>query len=328
MDTEKTIGAKLPIRDILWSNPGWFRADLGEPDALIRSIKTSGLQVPVLLTKDLLVIDGARRIMAYVAMGRKEIPVVISSDWDTVMDHLARTREAEATGLPFQRMGWDEMDTLWRIAVTPLYLPKRIARGVATKKARQQGEELEATPTVHNINQDIGRAFGIDPAHVKGVRDIFASLRGIQEDLRPTAAELRPLTDHIKAVEERNPNGSFTGLFGIRNIFRAVARGELSFREAAQLIEEREEKKRRPRNQVSGWEDNRRRNYAPTESEIVKNFCSVVEHYGEQAQRLMPGDDGLDVLDLARQLRTAVNRFNALRRRLLESGTATEGEQE
>lgn len=327
MDTEKKIGAKLPIRDILWSNPGWFRAELGEPDALIGSIKASGLQVPVLLRKDLLVIDGARRIMAYVAMGRKEIPVVISDDWDTVIDHLTHTREAEATGLPFQRMSWDEMDILWRIAVAPLYAPKRIARGVETKRAKRNGEEPEPPPILHSINQDIGRAFGIDPAHVKGVRDVFASLRGIQEDLRPTAAELRPLTDHIKAVEARNPNGSFTGLFGIRNIFRAIARGEMTFSEAAQLIEEREGKKNRSRNQVSGWEDDRRRN-APTESEIMKNFCSVLEHYGEQAQRLMPGDDGLNVLDLARQLRTAVNRFNALRRRLLESGTDTEGEQE
>lgn len=327
MDTQKKIGAKLPIRDILWSNPGWFRAEIGQPDDLIRSIKASGLQVPVLLTGDLLVIDGARRIMAYVAMGRKEIPVVISDDWDTVIDHLARTREAEATGLPFQRMSWDEMDTLWRIAVAPLYAPKRVARGIETKKARQRGEEVEPAPVLHSINQDIGRAFGIDPAHVKGVRDIFASLRGIQEDLQPTAAEMRPLTGLIEAVEGRNPNGSFVGLFGIRNVFRSIARGDMTFKEAAQLIEEREGRKNRSRNQVIGWEDSRRRN-PPTESEIVKNFCSVIEHYGEQAQRLVPGDDGLDVVDLARQLRTAVNRFNALRRRLLESGKDTEGEQE
>ena len=325
MDTQKTIGAKLPIRDILWSNPDWFRAEFEEPDALVKSIKESGLQVPVLLTSDLLVIDGARRIMAYVAMGRKEIPVRITNDWDEVVEHLAQTREAEASGLPFQRMSWEEMDTLWRVAVTPLYGPKRVERGLATRKARQQGEDVEPT-TIHGINIDLGRAFGVDEAHVKGVRDIFSCLRGIREDLKPTAAQLKPLVALIQSVEASNPNGTFSGLFRVRNVLRAVARGEMSFDDAAEEINEQERRRNRPRNQVIDWET-RRRIHAPTESDIMRNFCSVVEQYGEQAQRLSPGED-LDAVALAQQLRTAVNRFNALRRRLLESGTDTQKEQE
>lgn len=307
------------------ANPEWFRASLGNPDALIASINESGLQVPVLVRKDLLVIDGARRIMAYVAMGHKEIPVVISDDWDTVIEHLIQTRKAEASGLPHQRMGWEDLDTLWRIAMIPLYQPKRVARGIETKKAKKEGT-YEEPPAAHSINEDMGRAFSIEPFHVKGVRDIFACLRGIQEDRKPTKAQVKPLVDLIKAAEARNPHGSFEGLYGIRNILRAVSRGDMSFSEAADLIKEREERKHKPRNQVGEWEHRRRRQPA-TESDIVRNFCAVIEQYGEQAQRLTPGDD-LDNNELAKQIRTAVNRFNALRRRLLENGADTQGEQE
>lgn len=308
------------------ANPEWFRTDLGDPEALISSINELGLQMPVLVRKDLLVIDGARRIMAFVAMGHKEIPVVISDDWDTVIEHLVQTRKAEASGLPHQRMGWEDLDTLWRIAVAPLYLPKRVARGVETKKARKRGEPDQEAPPANKINEDMGRAFNIEPSNVRGVRDIFSCLRGIQEDRKPTKAQLKPLVDLIRATEARNPHGSFSGLYGIRNILRAVSRGDMSFAEAADLIKEREGRKQKPRDQIEEWR-HRRRTQAPTESDIVRNFCAVIEQYGEQAQRLMPGDD-LDHGELAKKIRTAVNRFNALRRRLLENGTDTQGEQE
>src|SRR4029453_14723374 len=95
---------RMPIRDILWSNPEWFRISIGDVEPLSRSIREQGLQVPILLTEDLLVLDGARRIMAYMSMGRKEIPVVVTNDWDRVIGPRGPPRPAEKSARPFENL--------------------------------------------------------------------------------------------------------------------------------------------------------------------------------------------------------------------------------
>jgi len=315
----------MPIRDILWSNPEWFRISVGDVEPLSRSIKEQGLQVPILLTEDLLVLDGARRIMAYMSMGRKEIPVVVTNDWDRVIEHLEHTRTVEASGLPFEHMQWDDLETLWRVGIIPLYQPTKTAKMLAArKKGRKPSQPAERGDVP--VNSALGRAFAMEQSTARALRDTFAALRGIEEKYAPTDDQKKSLRMLIRQVETKSPGGKFTGIYGIRNLLREFSKGHIPLDEAANLVESREPSRRRARDQVRVWERNRREN-PPTESEIVENFVRVITQFGEEAQRFQNFESSLNVEPLTGQIRTAVNRFNALRRRL-ESGATTEGEQD
>lgn len=316
----------MPIRDILWSNPEWFRISIGDVESLSRSIKEQGLQVPILLTEDLLVLDGARRIMAYMSMGRKEIPVVVTNDWDRVIGHLEHTRTVETSGLPFEHMQWDDLETLWRVGIIPLYRPTKTAKMLAARKKGRKSSHPQAERGDLPVNGALGRAFAMEQSTVRALRDTFAALRGIEEKYAPTDDQRKSLRMLIRQVEARSPGGEFTGIYGLRNLLREFSKGEIPLNEVANLVESRELSKRRARDQVRAWEKKRREN-PPTESEIVENFVRVITQFGEEAQRFQNFEPSLNVEPLTGQIRTAVNRFNALRRRL-ESGATTEGEQD
>lgn len=318
---------RMPIRDILWSNPEWFRVSIGDVEPLSRSIKEQGLQVPVLVTEDLLVLDGARRITAYLSMGRKEIPVLVTSDWDKVIEHLERTRAAEAAGLPFEYMSWEDLATLWRLGIIPLYKPKKIARAVETTAARRKGKKTEPPERGDfAVNNALGRASAMKPTAVRALRDTFAALRSIEEKCRPTDDQKKALRTLIRQSEVKSPGGKFTGIHGLRGLLRELAKGEIPLEELDKLVETRELSGQRVRDQVRVWERSRRENPA-TESEIITNFCRVITQFGEESQRFQSFEPGLRTEPLTSQIRTAVNRLNALRRRL-ESGAITEGEQD
>ncbi len=327
MDTEPTGQTRMPIRDILWSNPEWFRVSVGDVQPLVQNIKEQGLQVPILVTEDLLVIDGARRITAYLSMGRKEIPVVVTNDWDRIIGHLERTRTAEASGLPFEYMPWEDLDTQWRLGIIPLYRSAKIAKMLKSVAAKRKGKSPQTQPERGDVavNGGLARAFAMEPSTVKVLRDTFAALRAIDEKLNPTDDQRKALRTLVRQVEAKNPGGTFTGIYGLRGVLREFTKGEIPITAVTNVLDIRERAGRRVKDQVAAWEDNRRRN-PPTESEIVVNFCAVVKQFGEEAQRFQSFEPKLDTEPLITQLRTAVNRFNALRRRL-ESGATTEGEQ-
>ena len=329
MDTEPAGQARMPIRDILWSNPEWFRVSIGDVESLSQSIKKQGLQVPILVTEDLLVLDGARRITAYMSLGRKEIPVVITNDWDRIIGHLEHTRAAEATGLPFEYMSWEDLDTLWRVGITPLYKSTKIAKMVKAVAARRRGKapEVKAERGDVAVNSALGRAFGMDQAIVKALRDSFAALRGIEEKYEPTDDQSKALRMLIRQVEARNPNGTFTGIHGLRNLLREFSRGEIPVDQAAEVLNVREVAGRRPRDQVRGWE-RRRRDHPLTDDQVIANFCRVISQFGEESLRFEGFEPSLNTEPLIGQIRTTVNRLNALRRRLESATQSTEGEQD
>ena len=314
----------MPIRDILWSNPEWFRSDIGDVGPLVQSIKEQGLQVPILITEDLLVLDGARRLTAYMSMGRKEVPVVITNNWDQAIEHLERTRAAEAAGLPFDYMSWEDLDALWRLGMVPLQKPDKIARMLKSRGREVKHRGPKTTSFV--VNDALSRAFAIESSTVKALRDTFAAVRSLEEKLRPTDDQKKALRTLIRQVEAKNPGGKFSGLYGLRNLMREFTKGALPLEEAANIVESREMSGRRVKDQVEAWERNRRTK-PPTESEIIGNFCRVISQFGDEAQRFQDFEEGLDVKPLITQIRITVNRFNALRRRL-ESGATTEGEQD
>lgn len=318
----------MPIRDILWSNPEWFRTNIGDVQPLVQSIKEHGLQVPILLTEDLLVLDGARRLTAYMSMGRKEIPVVITNNWDRVIGHLERTRAVEASGFPFEYMSWEDLDALWRLGIIPLHKSEKIAKMIKTTAERKKRgiPRPAVNSTSFAVNESLSQAFAMEVSTVKGVRDTFAALRGIEEKLRPTDDQKKALRGLVLQAEAKSPDGQFVGLYGLRNLLREFSKGAIPIKDAASILNAKEQSGRRVRDQVTAWEQNRRRVPA-TESEIIANFCRVVSQFGDEAQQFRSFDSKLNTGPLIEQIRVAVNRFNALRRRL-ESGATTEGEQD
>jgi len=76
LDTE-IVTPKIPIEDIIIRDR--FREDLGNIETLSKSIKSVGLLHPIVVSKDLELIAGRRRIEAYKKLGWKEIPFHIVS---------------------------------------------------------------------------------------------------------------------------------------------------------------------------------------------------------------------------------------------------------
>ena len=317
----------MPIRDILWSNPVWFRTSLGDVQPLIQSIKERGLQVPILVTEDLLVLDGARRIVAYMSLGYKDIPVVVTNDWDKVVEHLEHTRAMEASGLPSEHMSWEDLDTVWRLGIIPLYEPKRqanIAAGAAKRWGKKQRTPSRQIP--EPVNTGLSRAFATAMSTVKTLRDLFTAIRLLEGTHDLTDDQKKALRKIVHETESRNPPGKFSGLYGVRNLIRQLSNGTIPIDQITVLANPDNSAKQRIPDQVRAWEQNRRNN-PPTESEVIANFCGVVSHFGEEAQRFQSFDSRLDAESLINQIRIAVNRFNALRRRL-ERGATTESEQD
>jgi hypothetical protein len=313
---------RLPLRDILNANPAWFRGEITDLDDLAASIKKVGLKVPVLLTRDLVMIDGARRVMAYKKLGLDNIPVILTDNWDEVVDYYMSLRKHEAAGLPYQRMKWEELDQLWRIGLVPLYLPKRYESQRRTLTAKKRGEPRPA-PTM-GVNHDLGPMFGMAEGAVKAIRDLFASLRRVR-DARSKQA-VQEAERLINLVEGRNEHGGTEGIYSLRNDLRDLASGKLSAIELKHRVEGRIHGRQAPINRIQR-QYNRELRVPKSESQEVIDFCGVVTHFGDEAERLRTFDVNLNVEPLVKQLRTTVNRLNALRRRL-ENGAKPEGEQE
>jgi hypothetical protein len=263
------------------------------------------------------------------SLGRKEIPIVVTNDWDRIIGHLEHTRAAEAAGLPFEYMSWEDLDTLWRLGITPLYKSTKIAKMVKAVAARRRGKAPEQKTERGDVavNSALGRAFAMDQAVVKALRDSFAALRGIEEKYTPTDDQSKALRTIVRQVEVKNPGGKFTGIYGLRNLLREFSKGEIPLDQAADVLEMRELAGRRPKDQVRGWE-RRRRDHPPTDDQVIANFCRVISQFGEESLRFEDFEPSLNTEPLIGQIRTTVNRLNALRRRLERATQSTEGEQD
>ena len=69
------VVAKIKISDIKIGKR--FRKDLGNTDELAESIRKNHLIYPVIVKKDNLLVDGARRMKAYKKLNRQDIPVIV-----------------------------------------------------------------------------------------------------------------------------------------------------------------------------------------------------------------------------------------------------------
>jgi ParB-like nuclease domain len=163
----------VPTQAILNANPTYIRRDMGDLDALERSIKRSGLQAKVLLAANFEIVDGARRVEVLRRLGIAEVPAVATDDWLQVHSHMIRTRELERLCPDLVKpLDWDEVNDLYWGVYHRLYEPvrfleqgngpRRIKRHKYTDHLKKYGEGVKYSRYLNQVADMLGLA----PANV------------------------------------------------------------------------------------------------------------------------------------------------------------------
>jgi ParB family chromosome partitioning protein len=72
MTNNLSSGNEMPINSIIITNR--TRKDFGNISSLAESISSAGLLQPIVINENNVLIDGQRRIKAYIQLGRRELP--------------------------------------------------------------------------------------------------------------------------------------------------------------------------------------------------------------------------------------------------------------
>ena len=199
----------LDVKYIKNANAAWARTDLGPLGDLTKSIKQDGIRRPLLIRKDYLMIDGARRFTVAVAQRMPAVPVIFVEDWPTLAAHFD---PAAPDSLP---MNWPDLLEFWNNVLTPLYRDQRYSQGVATRKATNDTGEAAARPVYSAYTRHLATLYKTEPATIKLFRDYFLRLQKASDqfpgfykgvlDAMPTGEEARNLAQSrfIKSLMER-----------------------------------------------------------------------------------------------------------------------------
>lgn len=219
----------LPVRQIIDSNLAWVRQDVGPlDDELQAHMKRHGLLLPILLTKDMLVADGARRIVRAQRLGWKTIPVRVTSDWDVVTAHFARQRELAAEGIPTKPMTWEETLELAAGPMDELYARRRLERN---RQSRLQNRERQRAgvpaPKMDSRKgdfiYDVGVALGWVPSDLRTIREIHSAIR-VFEDQGGDKEQAEALRREVRSFEQDGGEG--VGLYALLRRVRATVKGK------------------------------------------------------------------------------------------------------
>lgn len=163
----------LPLSAIHNANPAWIRDDLGDLTGLAKNLRKQGLVLPVLVTPDAYVIDGARRVEALQQLGTTAIPVVTVDTWEQVVDYFIKARQLEGLGLPFKPLGIMEFGALVN---GPLYrLMKHDAAQRANRSRALRKRGLQNAPSSHaKPTETLATMFGMTQSEVVVRRDIWS----------------------------------------------------------------------------------------------------------------------------------------------------------
>lgn len=161
----------LDVKDIRNSNPAWARSDLGYLDELTADIRRNGIQKPLLVKPDLLLIDGARRLMSAVALKIPTVPIIMVNDWQALVDNF------DPTAPDAQPMEWLDLVEFWQNVLTPIYRERRYERMV-TARRRQHGLRggNEQKPVYSAFTNELATIYKASPATIKVLRDYILKL--------------------------------------------------------------------------------------------------------------------------------------------------------
>lgn len=330
---------RLPVKQILDTNLAWIRREV-EPksrnDQLLRSMRQYGLKLPILLTNDLTVADGARRIVRANTLGWREVPVIVTSDWSVVQNYYANVQRLEAEGEPALPMTWQELMDLISGPLYTLYEGRRKERWLASrienKKARARGEEVKAN-RVTDFLGEVAELLSWPRSDLKGIREALSTIETIAtresalRKLARTPEEAAAVPDNaavLKQMAQRLEAGGGDeegGLYTLVRAVRLVASGQdlstiKTSRAKRNLVESTYRERKEAAVQAQAIE-------APTGRELdgatITNFAKVLSNLGTEARaytHVRPTVVGADAAEAAKDIRVAVTHFNGLARLL------------
>lgn len=172
----------VPLSYIDNAHTSYIRRDVLEDQAtlaaMVKSIRKIGLILPLLITPDSEIIDGAIRLEALRQLGWEAIPVVIAHDWDTVKNYFIEVQRVTNEGMKPKPMWWmDEGDRIENY-LKPIYAPHaltiRAPRGSLTvprSKSSRYGR----------VYNDLSEMFGRSPSKLTILRDLRAALNAAEK---------------------------------------------------------------------------------------------------------------------------------------------------
>ncbi len=218
----------VPLKTIFDANPRAIRDDLGDLGELSASMDQEGLKVPIVLTPDFRIIDGARRLQVAYELGWTEIWAVATDTWDTIAGIFVKALAFEAKGYPFLKMRWLEtnqqreilkesykvgpgrraargearnkdgrrtliesaLDPLMRESISSLGAIQAIARHLETIRVQRPEKLAEAVAFVDELEKAGHSAWSHQP-----LRNIAT---GIETHLRPSPVNAKVASEQLK----------------------------------------------------------------------------------------------------------------------------------
>lgn len=290
----------LEIRHIVNANPSWARSQLGPLEDLRESVKQHGVQVPLLVLPDFLMVDGARRLVVAKELGMAYVPVRIVRSWNDVMKYF---RPIEADCLP---MDWPDLISFWYVVLNEIN--KKHRQGVALK-TRRSGLQPIKKPVYSAFIKDVAALYGCDATHVKTLRDY---VRRIQ-----THSDTYPY--FVGTVMATLPTGEaardLTKTRILKTAFENLVSGRMTEREAVDVFHRRlgGERAKLPYREPKRPDQTTR----TTSFDQITTFTEMVEGLATEANGLHNFKlESADIDKIVMRLKSAITIINRMRRRL------------
>ncbi len=313
------IPPTLPLSTLLNMNPvdSWVRPVL-ENSKLKDSIARNGIKLPILVAPDFTVVDGFQRLYAAADLHFKDVPVTIAKDWETFVEYQKMVKTLEAEGWSSEPMTWLQLSDLWLTVLPKLYQEFRYRQATETRNLNKAMGTKYHQPTIAHYNTALAELYGFASANqVKVIRDLYSTYRRCVSLGFGNDAELL-----IQMLQQAGGRGLRT----VQTDLQHIAAGRMTPGDAiehyrntfrANRVKDNIPPTAAGRPAVRKVPDATPEELA-TPAEVVEKLAAMVDTIGHEAS-YMTTFAKLDLLtagELADRLRRAINKLNALRRRL------------
>jgi ParB-like chromosome segregation protein Spo0J len=168
------------------------RPDTTDLSELEASIKQHGIQRPLVVDRDGLVLDGVRRLTVAKSLGMKDVPVIISQDYEQTMAHITETRKHGVAAVP---MDHNRAHRLYRDTHLQVALRQMTSRALRTGLPRHSRSPKEGR--LVDSRELLAQATGLTRAELQGGIQIIAVARN----------EVDPSSPHAKVALRKMDQG-------------------------------------------------------------------------------------------------------------------------
>lgn len=305
-----------PLKDILNANPLWLRRNLGNLEALKASLIANGAMLPALLTPDLRVLDGGRRLQAAKELGWETFPVLFARVWADVVKYFELRASVEFSPHP---LTWEETIDLYQALqasysdVRSKQMSERRRATVAAKAAGKEPPKFRNHLGQTTYMRAASGVIGVDFEDIRLMMDSYAAARKVRERWGEAGQEV---ADWLLAEAEE----SGASISGTHLLLRKLGRGTLTPEKAKEIA--RNPQRRTPVRRRRSTEETRPVVGQPkpvADLNFARRLVEVVEQLGQQTKNFGSVSDTIDREDagaLSRRLQLAITNIHRLRRYL------------